>query len=209
MREEANAQVGERPLPHPARQVRLQRREAERGEPRGDERKHDPDQGLEVAGLDALVDGELREERRHQGDERVREERDDRADRACPVRHREADEHSDPPPRLRPGPVGDPAAPFLREVCTGLPDLQRTRRSPGAARSRGSRGRRHSARRPRARFPGPRSARARARRSGRRGRSSRAGVRSRSSCGRASPRSGPRGSGPRWSRRRRPWRRRG
>ena len=198
MGEEPDPQVGERPLADPAREVGLQRREPEGDEPDDDERGHDPGELLQVAGLDPLVDGELREERRHERDEREREQRGDRARRARPgtaARARTAsrgaagvcrhDQSPTLPPRSseRCEPACQtfmPTPPPCRH-----PDLLEQPELVDLAED-GAR-----ARAARSACPARRSARARARRPCRRARSSRAGARSRSSCGRASPRSSP------------------
>ena len=80
--EEPDAQVGERPLAHPAGEVRLEGRERERRDPGRDERDDDDDERLEIAIVDAVVDRDLREVRREERDERVPDERDDRERRA-------------------------------------------------------------------------------------------------------------------------------
>ncbi len=123
VREQPPAQVGENPLPDPAGEIGLHGGEAEGGEAGGDEGDHDPHERAQVAGLDALVDGELGEERRHQGDEREREQRDDGAGGARPVGEREPREQAEAAARLAPRPVADLAAALVGEVAARLPHL--------------------------------------------------------------------------------------
>ena len=68
--EELDAQVGERALADPARVVRLRGRERERRDPGDDESDDDEAQRPEIARLDAVVDGDLREVRRDERDQR-------------------------------------------------------------------------------------------------------------------------------------------
>ena len=64
--EEPDAQIRERALADPAREVRLERRERERGEAGGHERDDDDGERLEILCEDAVVDRDLRQVRRQQ-----------------------------------------------------------------------------------------------------------------------------------------------
>ena len=121
--EELDAEVGERPLADPAGEVGLSTRQDEGRDACSHEGDDDERERVEIAGLDAVVDGELGQIRREQGDARVRDERCDGESRSCPVRACEAEEHADSPARLPPGPVLDLARPARHEMASELPDL--------------------------------------------------------------------------------------
>src|SRR4029450_8789179 len=104
MPEEVDAEVRERPFADPAREIGLGAREDERRDARDEERDHDHRQTLEIARLDALVDGELRGGRRKERDARVRDERDDRQGRAAGVRPRQTKQYPQAAARLPPRP---------------------------------------------------------------------------------------------------------
>ena len=121
--EELDPEIGERPLADPAGEVGLSTRQDEGRDARRDEGDDDERERVEIAGLDAVVDGELRQIRREQGDARVRDERYDCERRPRPVGACEAEEHADSSARLTPGPVLDLCAPLVREMASELPDL--------------------------------------------------------------------------------------
>ena len=123
--EEPDPEVGEGALADPAREVGLRAREDEGGDARGDEGDDDDRELVEVLRGDAVVDGELREVRREERDERVGDERDARERGSQPVRPREADERAEPSARLAPRPVVDTRAPLVAEMAARLPDLHR------------------------------------------------------------------------------------
>ena len=128
--EEPVAQVGEHALPDPAGEVGLHTGQGERQHARDEEQGDDPGQRLQVAVVDAAVDGELGEVRRRERDERVREQRGDRE--RCPalVRQRQPDEHREPPAGLAPRPVVHLRAALIEKVRAGLPDLHAVASSP-------------------------------------------------------------------------------
>ena len=107
MAEELDPEIGERPLADPAGEVGLSTRQDEGRDACRDEGDDDERERVEIAGLDAVVDGELGQIRREQGDARVRDERCDCERRPRPVRACEAEEHADSSARLTPGPVLD------------------------------------------------------------------------------------------------------
>ena len=76
MVEQPNAEVREGALADPAGEVRLRAREGEGGNAGGNECSDDQAQRVEVAGLDSVVDGELREVGRQEGDPRIGNEGD-------------------------------------------------------------------------------------------------------------------------------------
>ena len=121
--EELDPEIGKRPLADPAGEVRLSAGQDEGRDACRDEGDDDERERVEIAGLDAVVDGELGQVRREQGDARVRDERDDGESRSRPVRACEAEEHADSPARLPPGPVLDLRAPLVGEMASELPDL--------------------------------------------------------------------------------------
>ena len=123
MAEELDPEIGERPLADPAGEVRLSARQDEGRDARSNEGDDDERERVEIAGLDAVVDGELRQIRREEGDARVRDEGGDCESRAGAVRACEAQEHADSPARLAPRPVLDPCAALVREMASELPDL--------------------------------------------------------------------------------------
>ena len=123
MAEELDSEIGERPLADPAGEVGLSTRQDEGRDARRNEGDDDERERVEIAGLDAVVDGELRQIRREEGDARIRDEGGDCERRPRAVRPCEAQEHADPPARLAPRPVLDPCAALVREMASELPDL--------------------------------------------------------------------------------------
>ncbi len=87
---------------HPAGEVRLHAGERERGDAGGDEGHDDDGERLEIVRGDPVVDRELGEVRRKQGDEREAEERHDGERRPGTVGPGQADEHAEPAPGLAP-----------------------------------------------------------------------------------------------------------
>ncbi len=123
MPEELVAQVGQDPLAHPARQVRVRGGEGERDDGRADEEDDDPGQPVQVEVFDPLVDRQLRQVRRRERDERVREQRRQRQQRAAAVGQGEPDEQPDPAARTPPRPVANLAPALLGEMPAWLPDF--------------------------------------------------------------------------------------
>ena len=121
--EELVPQIGEHALPRPAGQIGVHGREDERGDRSAEEDHDDQGQPGEVLVLDSLVDRQLRQVRRCEGDERVGEKRREREDRPTLVRQRQPAENAETPPGAPPRPVAHIAASFLREMPSGLPDL--------------------------------------------------------------------------------------
>ena len=136
--EELVAQVGEDALARPAGEVGLRDARQEVGDARDDEEDDRDRERLEVPLADAVVDGDLREERRHERGQRRREERDDRERRPAAVGRRQARERRHPAHRLRPGPVADLRAALLGQVGAGLPDLHAPAASTRSENSRSS-----------------------------------------------------------------------
>ena len=123
VREDEIAEIGERALPHPAREVGLQRREHERQHAGGGKRDHDPREGVEVSGTDTVVDRELGEVRRREPDDRESEEREHSPRGAGSIGQREPQEHLQAAACAPKRPVGDRSAALLGEMTAGLPDL--------------------------------------------------------------------------------------
>ena len=120
--EERVPQVGQDPLARPAREVRLRRGRQDGQEAGQDEERDDPPQRLDVLLVDAVVDRELPEIRRHEADCRRREQRADRERRSLLVRGREPREGRDSPDRRLPRPVVDLRASLLGQMAARLPD---------------------------------------------------------------------------------------
>ncbi len=121
--EETDAQVRERALPDPAREVGLSAREHEGCDSGEQERDDDDAQRAQVSRGDPVVHCELHEVGRQERNERVRDERGDGERGAATVGAGEADEHTQASSRLPPRPVFDAGRALVGEMAPRLPDL--------------------------------------------------------------------------------------
>jgi hypothetical protein len=123
MPEELDPEVCESPLADPARVVGLCGRKPEDRERRHEERDDDERDRLQRAVVDAVVDHDLGEERRHERNAGERDERDHGEDRPEPIGAGEPEQRPQASARPAPRPVVDPRATLVGEVAAELPDL--------------------------------------------------------------------------------------
>ena len=124
--EELRPQVGEHPLPDPARQVGLRVGHSPVREPGDQERGDDEVEMSAVVRVDRVVEGVLREQRRRERGHRRGQQRDQREDRPPPVGRCEPVQRPEPPPRLRPRPVAHLRIALLEQMAPGLVDPHAT-----------------------------------------------------------------------------------